>query len=340
MSKVIVIAEAGVNHNGDFDLAKELIKVAADAKADYVKFQTFKADKLVSKQSKKAAYQIANLNDGDDSQYSMLKKLELPEAWHFELKKFAEENGIKFLSTGFDIESIDFLDKLGIDFFKVPSGEITNLPYLIHVGHKGRPVVLSTGMATLEEVKNAINVLETTLVKRSNIQVLHCSTDYPTPMKDVNLYAMQTMAMELQVGVGYSDHTSGLEVSIAAVALGAKIIEKHFTIDRNLPGPDHQASLEPYELKEMVRSIRNIELAISGNGIKEPSSSELENRLVVRKSIHLTRAIKKGEILQETDLTMIRPATGISPMDMPLIIGRITNQDLSQGDVLKMEHLL
>lgn len=340
MSKVTVIAEAGVNHNGDFDLAKELIKVAADAKADYVKFQTFKADKLVSKLSKKAAYQIANLNDGDDSQYGMLKKLELPEAWHFELKKFAEQSGIKFLSTGFDVESIDFLDKLGIDFFKVPSGEITNLPYLIHIGQKGRPIVLSTGMATLEEVKNAINVLETTLIKRSNIQVLHCSTDYPAAMKDVNLHAMQTMARELQVGVGYSDHTSGIEVSIAAVALGAKIIEKHFTIDRNLPGPDHQASLEPYELKEMVRSIRNIELAISGNGIKEPSSSELENRLVVRKSIHLTRAIKKGEILHEKDLTMMRPATGISPMDMPLIIGRITNQDLSQGDVLKMEHLL
>ena len=331
MSKVIVIAEAGVNHNGNIDLAKQLIDVASDAGADYVKFQTFKADKLVSTNAKKAAYQVKNINDGDDSQYTMLKNLELSEELHYVLKDYAQKREISFLSTGFDEESIDFLDTLQLDFFKVPSGEITNYPYLKHIASKKKPVVLSTGMATLSEIESAITILLGEGICSDQITVLHCTTQYPTPFADVNLKAMETISSAFKVKVGYSDHTIGIEVPIAAVALGAVLIEKHFTIDRTLPGPDHKASLEPDELKAMVRSIRNIELAMSGDGIKRPSSSELENKLVIRKSIHLKRPLRRGDTVSTDDLTMKRPADGISPMLIDMVIGKVATRDLEVG---------
>lgn len=321
-SKVIIIAEAGVNHNGDFENAKKLVLAAANAGADYVKFQTFKADKLVSKDAQKAEYQKANLKEDGVSQYGMLKKLEMSEAWHYELIKFANECGIKFLSTGFDEDSIDFLDSLNIDLFKVPSGEITNKPYLEHVAKKGKPIVLSTGMSNLQEIIDAVEVLQKHQIDKNNITILHCNTEYPTPMQDVNLFAMKTIQNELGVQVGYSDHTLGIEVSIAAVALGAKLIEKHFTLNRNLPGPDHLASLEPDELKSLVQAIRNIELAISGNGIKVPSESEINNISNARKSIHIAKDLSNGHIITESDLIALRPGDGISPMAWETIIGK------------------
>lgn len=334
MDKVIIIAEAGVNHNGDLQLAKQLVDVAAVAGADYVKFQTFKAENLVSKHAKKADYQKNNMPTDGDSQYDMLKALELSEKNHHILKAYAESKNIRFLSTGFDESSVDFLSQLPVDLFKIPSGEITNLPYLKHVAGKGRPIILSTGMATLNEIKDAIAVIEQAGVSRNQLTVLHCNTDYPTAMKDVNLLAMKNIENEIGVNVGYSDHTLGIEVSIAAVALGAKVIEKHFTIDRNLPGPDHKASLEPDELKQMVTSIRNIEMAISGTGLKEPSKSEEGNRQVVRKSIHIAKTIVAGETIQSHHLIMMRPATGISPMELSSVIGKIAVRDLAEGEML------
>jgi N,N'-diacetyllegionaminate synthase len=340
MGKVIIIAEAGVNHNGDFDLAKKLIDAAANANADYVKFQTFKADKIVSKAAKKADYQIKNINDNDDSQYAMLKKLEMPDEWHYKLLEYANSKNIKFLSTGFDIESIDFLDNLGIQIYKIPSGELTNKPYLQHIAKKKKEIILSTGMATMQEIKDAINVLIEAGAEKSLISVLHCNTEYPTPMKDVNLKAMNKIAQELNVKIGYSDHTLGIEVPIAAVALGAKIIEKHFTTDRTLRGPDHLASLEPEELKLMVASIRNIELAISGNGIKEPSESEKKNISIVRKSLHFKTNLESGHVMTSNDIIVIRPGTGISPMKIDEFIGKklltsvIANTPLSENSFL------
>ena len=340
MDKVIIIAEAGVNHNGDFDLAKKLIDAAANANVDYVKFQTFKADKIVSKSAKKADYQIKNINDNDDSQYAMLKKLELPEEWHYKLLEYANYKNIKFLSTGFDIESIDFLDNLGIQIYKIPSGELTNKPYLQHIAKKKKEIILSTGMATMQEIKDAINVLIDAGADKSIISVLHCNTEYPTPMKDVNLKAMNRIAEELKVKIGYSDHTLGIEIPIAAVALGAKIIEKHFTTDRTLSGPDHLASLEPDELKLMVTSIRNIELAISGNGIKEPSESEKKNISIVRKSLHFKTNLESGHVLTSDDIIVIRPGTGISPMKIDEFIGKkllisvIANEPLSENSFI------
>jgi N,N'-diacetyllegionaminate synthase len=320
--KVIIIAEAGVNHNGDFENAKKLILAAANAGADYVKFQTFKADKLVSKDAQKAEYQKANLKEDGDTQYDMLKKLEMSEAWHYELLKYSNECGIKFLSTGFDEDSIDFLDSLNIDLFKVPSGEITNKPYLEHIAKKGKPIVISTGMSNLEEIKDAVEVIQNHKIPKDLITILHCNTEYPTPMQDVNLLAMNTIQNELGVQVGYSDHTLGIEAPIAAVALGAVLIEKHFTLNRNLPGPDHIASLEPDELKLMVQAIRNIELAISGNGIKKPSQSEINNIAIARKSIHITNDLPCGHIITESDLIALRPGDGISPMLWDTIIGK------------------
>jgi N-acetylneuraminate synthase/N,N'-diacetyllegionaminate synthase len=303
IKKVIIIAEAGVNHNGDFENAKKLILTAANAGADYVKFQTFKADKLVSKDALKAEYQKVNLKEDADTQYEMLKKLEMSEQWHYELIKYANECGIKFLSTGFDEDSIDFLDTLNIDLFKVPSGEITNKPFLEHIAKKGKPIVISTGMSNLQEIKDAVNVLQNNNFDKQKLIILHCNTEYPTPMQDVNLVAMNTIQSELGLQVGYSDHTLGIEVPIAAVALGAVLIEKHFTLDRNMIGPDHLASLTPEELKLMVSSIRNIELAISGNGIKEASESEKKNIPIVRKSIHLKNKLLKGECIRKEDNT-------------------------------------
>ncbi|GAB1448386.1 N,N'-diacetyllegionaminate synthase [Bacteroidota bacterium] len=335
----IVIAEAGVNHNGDLQRAIQLIDAAAAAGADFVKFQTFKAENLVSKDAKKAVYQKNNMPDEEDTQFGMLKKLEMQEDWYPHLIGRCNEKGIKFLSTGFDIESIDFLDGIEIPFYKIPSGEITNKPYLQHIAAKGKDIMLSTGMANLQEVKDAIEVLEAEGIDRNRIIVLHCNTEYPTPMKDVNLLAMHHIANELGVKVGYSDHTMGIEVPTAAVALGAVVIEKHFTMDRSLPGPDHIASLEPTELKAMVSAIRNIELAIAGSGVKEPSESEMKNSLIARKSLHLVDDLPKDHIITRKDLKALRPADGISPMDIDKVIGMRLAEDMSKGTSLKWTNL-
>jgi len=339
MGKVLIIAEAGVNHNGDFEKAKELVKEAADAGADFVKFQTFKAEKLVSKSAQKALYQQINDKDEDNSQFAMLKKLEMPEDWYLKLIEYSKSLGIKFLSTGFDEDSVDFLESFGPEFYKIPSGEITNKPLIQHIARKGKPIILSSGMANIEEIKKAVEVMEHEGLDRSSITVLHCNTEYPTPMEDVNLIAMLQIKKEIGVNIGYSDHTLGIEVPIAAVALGAIVIEKHFTLDKNLPGPDHRASLEPYELKNMVNAIRNIELAISGSGIKEPSKSEKPNIIVARKSIHLKRNLKAGELLKMKDLIMKRPGDGISPMDYESIIGKTLNVDLEEDSKLTWQVL-
>lgn len=333
MIKVTVIAEAGVNHNGDVEIAKKLIDAAAKAGADYVKFQTFKTNKIVTKAATRASYQDNNTGNGD-SQYEMLKKLEISEEMHRELISYCEIKNIKFLSTAFDLESIDFLNSVGIDLFKVPSGEITNLPYLRKISELKKPVVLSTGMANMQEVKDALEVLTSAGLERKKITVVHCNTEYPTPMEDVNLKAMNTMGDELGVNVGYSDHTLGIEVPIAAVALGATVIEKHFTLDRDLPGPDHRASLEPKELKAMVTAIRNIEQAISGSGLKEPSKSEKKNKPIVRKSIVAARNIEKGEKFSEGNLTIKRPGTGISPMKWDEIIGQTAGRNYQEDDFI------
>jgi N,N'-diacetyllegionaminate synthase len=332
----LIIAEAGVNHNGSIELAKQLIEAAADAGADFVKFQTFKAGTLVNKSAKKAEYQQRNFNDGDDSQYAMLKKLELSETMHNELIAHCKKCGIQFLSTGFDKESIDFLDSLNILFFKIPSGEITNKPYLQHIALKKRPVVMSTGMADMTEIKAALAVLNENGVPKEQITVLHCNTEYPTPMEDVNLKAMQHIRHKLNIKVGYSDHTNGIEVPIAAVALGATVIEKHFTLDRNLPGPDHKASLEPEELKAMVEAIRNIEKAISGSGIKEPSRSEIKNIEIARKSILAAKTIIKGEPFTEENLTVKRPGNGISPMQWNEVIGQKAKRDFYEDELIEL----
>jgi len=322
MNKTIIIAEAGVNHNGNLDNALKLIDVACEAGADYVKFQTFRASRLVTPDAKKADYQTANMKDDKISQFKMLENLELGYDDHFILKNHANQQGIKFLSTGFDNESIDFLAELEIDYFKIPSGEITNYPYLKHVASKGKPVIISTGMTTLGEVERALNVFISAGLTSENIFILHCNTEYPTPMTDVNLHAMATLKTAFNVGVGYSDHTLGIEVPIAAVSLGAVIIEKHFTLDKTMAGPDHRASLEPDELKQMVTAIRNIEMALSGNGVKYPSLSEAKNIEIARRSIHTAVALKEGQVLIEADLIMLRPGDGITPFDLDKIIGR------------------
>ena len=337
---VIIIAEAGVNHNGDINLAKKLIEEAAHSGADYVKFQTFKAKNLVSKTARKADYQVKNTNGGDDSQFQMLKNLEMPSEWHFELKDYAEKLGIKFLSTGFDEEAIDFLDKLGVDLFKIPSGEITNKPYLIDVAEKGKLIILSTGMATLEEVIAAIDILVAHGITKKMMTVLHCNTEYPTPMKDVNLKAMLHIKTQLGIEVGYSDHTLGIEVPVAAVALGARVIEKHFTLDKNMDGPDHLASLEPKELKMMLQSIRNVELAISGSGFKEPSESERRNIIIVRKSLHFKKKFKKGHIIGEGDFITLRPGSGISPMLVDSYLGKTLNQEVEAFSIIEDSHFI
>ncbi len=331
--RVVVIAEAGVNHNGELPNALRLIEIAAEAGADYVKFQTFSADKIVSHQAVMADYQKQNLNQ-DDTQWNMLKKLEIPEAWYPLLIQHCKDHRIEFLSTGFDPDAIDFLMKWNLPFIKIPSGELTNLPFLRHVARKKLPVVLSTGMADMEEVKWAVNTLISEGLKSTDLTVLHCNTDYPTKMEDVNLNAMQHLAKELAVKVGYSDHTLGIEVAIAAVALDACLIEKHFTINRNMPGPDHKASLEPEELKSMICAIRNIELAKSGNGIKEPSSSEFSNRKVARKSIHALRDLSPGDCVQENDIIALRPGDGISPMEWDTVVGCTIIQPVVKGEKL------
>lgn len=329
---VFIIAEVGVNHNGSLELAKQLVDVAKDCGADAVKFQTFKAENLVTKTAKQADYQTANTGK-QESQFDMLKRLELSEAAHHELVAHCHKNQIEFMSTPFDLQSIQFLNGLGVERFKIPSGEITNYPYLKMVGAYNKEIVLSTGMATLADIEAALNLLIDSGTDKNKITILHATTDYPTQMQDVNLAAMQTIAQAFKVKVGYSDHTPGIEVPTAAVALGATIIEKHFTLDKNLPGPDHKASLEPQELKAMVKAIRNIEIAL-GDGIKRPSASEQKNMQVARKSLVALTDIKKGETFSEQNLTVKRPGLGISPMRWNEVIGQVAQKDYQADELI------
>jgi N,N'-diacetyllegionaminate synthase len=321
LKTTLIIAEAGVNHNGDINLAYELIDAAKKAGADIVKFQSFKASASISKSAKKAEYQNHH-TDPSESQYEMIKRLELSKENHLALIEKCEKVGIEFLSSPFDLVSIHLLHKLGTSYFKIPSGEITNYPYLKALAEYNKQVIMSTGMATLVEIGEALEVLTTNGTDRENITILHCNTEYPTPFKDVNLKAMLTIQQAFKLPVGYSDHTTGIEIPIAAVAMGATIVEKHFTLDRTLSGPDHKASLEPHELKAMVDSIRNIELAM-GDGVKQPSPSEVKNISVARKSIVASRDICKGEIFSEDNITTKRPGYGISPMEWNNILGSI-----------------
>ena len=327
-SKVLIIAEAGVNHNGDLNIARKLIDAAVEAGADYVKFQTFKSENLVSKDAKKADYQIENTKNGLENQLQMLKKLELSCEQHLELIKYCKQRNISFFSTAFDLESLDYLYELGLKVVKIPSGEITNLPYLIKAASLFEEVIISTGMSNMDEISNSLDVFLQSGISRQKITILHCNTEYPTPMCDVNLMAMLSIKQKFGVKIGYSDHTLGIEVPIAAVALGAQIIEKHFTLNRNLPGPDHRASLEPHELHQMVIGIRNIELALGGDGEKKPTESEFKNIIIARKSIHLNKSLLKGDLICESDLVTLRPGDGISPMLMKNIIGKKIIRDL------------
>lgn len=335
--KCIIIAEAGVNHNGDLDMAKKLVQVAAEAGADYVKFQTFSADKLVTKTAKQADYQKKNLQSGEnDSQYNMLKKLELSKRDHEELIKTCHYYGIKFLSTAFDNENLIYLTRdLDLDYIKIPSGELTNYPYLRLAAQLQKPVILSTGMATLPEIVESVNVLEHYGVKKEDLYVLHCTTEYPALVSEVNLSSMESIAKATGCKVGYSDHTMGIDVAVAAAARGAVVLEKHFTLDRSLPGPDHPASLEPDELKRMVIAVRNVQRAI-GDGVKKPASiREERNRDVARKSIVAATPIKAGELFTENNLTTKRPGTGISPMKWQDVIGKTAARDYEENDLIE-----
>lgn len=333
-NRTLIIAEAGVNHNGDLKLAKRLIDAAAEAGADLVKFQTFNADRLVTRTAQKAAYQT-QITDSKESQHEMLRRLELTYGMHKELIAHCATRNIGFFSTGFDIESVDLLVSLGHDRFKIPSGEITNLPYLRHIGRLAKVVILSTGMATLGDIEAAIEVLEQAGTPRGNITLLHCTTEYPTPMAEVNLRAMLSIHAAFGVEVGYSDHTSGIEAAIAAVALGASVIEKHLTLDRDLPGPDHKASLEPEEFKAMIAAIRNIEIAL-GDGIKRLTPSEVKNKPVARKSLVASQGIKAGEVFSADNITTKRPGTGISPMRWDEIIGRVASRDFFSDELIEL----
>lgn len=329
---VFIIAEAGVNHNGSIDTAKKLIDVASISGADAVKFQTFKPDLVISKNAQKADYQKLN-TDVNESQYEMIKKLELDLEAHKDLILYCNSKNIMFLSTPFDHESIDLLHKLGLEIFKIPSGEITNLPYLRHVGSLNKKIILSTGMADIDEIKEALDILIKAGTKKQNIVILHANTQYPTPMEDVNLKAMLTIGKTFDVAFGYSDHTLGIEVDIAAVAMGAGCIEKHFTLDSNMKGPDHKSSLEPYELKAMVKAIRNIEIAL-GNNKKVASKSEMSNKKIIRKSIVAKVRIKKGDILSANNLAIKRPGSGISPMRWDDIIGTFATKDYVEDELI------
>lgn len=332
MKKTIIIAEAGVNHNGSLELAKKLVDKAVYANADIIKFQTFRAEDLTTKNAQKAEYQKKNLR-GDNTQYKMLKNLELNREEFVEIKKHCHIRGIEFLSTAFDFKSIELLYELGMNRWKIPSGEITNLPYLIKIAKLNKPIILSTGMSTMDEVRIAIDILKEN--GSGEIKLLHCNTEYPTPYKDVNLLAMKTLEREFKCDVGYSDHTLGIEVSVAAVAMGARIIEKHFTLDKNMEGPDHKASLEIEELKSLVLAIRNVEIAM-GDGIKIPSDSERENIKVARKSIVANTSIKKGEIFTENNLTTKRPGTGISPYMWFDVMGKEAKKDFQEDELIEV----
>lgn len=332
VNRVFIIAEAGVNHNGNIEIAKKLIDEAVRCGVDAVKFQSFKAKNLVTKVAKQADYQKENMGK-EVSQYDMLKALELSDEEHIELINYCKEKGIMFLSSPFDLESIDMLNNLGIEIFKVPSGEIENVPYLRKIAKTGKKVILSTGMSNLADIEFALDILKGAGAR--DISVLHCNTDYPTKMEEVNLRAMNTIGNAFSVEIGYSDHTKGIEVPIAAVALGAKIIEKHFTLDRNMEGPDHKASLEPNELKNMVDSIRNIEIAL-GNGVKALTDSEKKNIKIARKSIISSTSIKSGEVFTEDNLTIKRPGTGLSPKMWDEILGKKAKKDYYADEMVEL----
>lgn len=336
MDKVIIIAEAGVNHNGSIVLAKKLIDAATFSGADYVKFQSFKTEQLVSRHARQADYQQNNIVDSDNSQFTMLKKLELSHIQHIELISYCKEKGIKFLSTAFDNASISFLASLKLGIWKIPSGEITNYPYLKQIALQNEPVILSTGMCNMSDIENALSVLIKFGLQKNQISILHCNTEYPTPMKDVNLRAMISIAEKFGVNIGYSDHTIGIEVPIAAVALGAKIIEKHFTLDKNMEGPDHKASIEPDELRKMVDSIRNIEKAL-GSKKKIITDSERKNIKAARKSIVASTVINEGEEFSEFNLTVKRPGTGLTPMLWDKIIGQKSKKHYNPDDLIEIQ---
>lgn len=332
---VIIIAEAGVNHNGSLELAKQLIDKAVEAGVDIIKFQTFKSEKLVSKAAKQAEYQQRNIGKEDEGQLAMLKKLELSQAVHEELIAYCNKKGIRFFSTAFDMDSIDYLHSLEMGLWKIPSGEITNYPYLRKIAQYQEPVILSTGMCELSDIEAGMNVLLEFGVKKEQITILHCNTEYPTPFEDVNLKAMLEIGEKFGIKIGYSDHTKGIEVPIAAVALGATVIEKHFTLDKNMEGPDHKASLEPAELKAMVSAIRNIEQAL-GTGHKTISESERKNIEIARKSIVAARPIKAGELLTEENLTVKRPGNGINPMRWNEVVGTRAVQSFNEEDPIQL----
>lgn len=328
--KVFLIAEAGVNHNGDRDRALRLVDAAADAGADAVKFQTFHTEAVVTRRAGMAEYQKQNTGN-EETQFAMIKRLELNADDHHALVERAKQRGILLFSTAFDLASVDFLQQLNIPVWKIPSGEITNYPYLVRIAGMGKPIIISTGMAMVAEIDEAINVLLQNGAEREQLCILHCNTEYPTPWQDVNLRAMANLGKLFGADYGYSDHTLGTEIPVAAVALGARVIEKHFTLDRNLPGPDHKASLEPDELASMVRAVRNVELAL-GDGIKRPSASESKNRPIARKSMVAACVIKKGEVFSEHNLAIKRPGDGISPMQWPHLLGRAATRDYDVED--------
>ena len=336
MRHVTIIAEAGVNHNGSIELAKKLVEKAKEAGVDYIKFQTFKASKLVTKAAKQAEYQQKNIGKEGDSQYQMLKKLELSPEEHEVLIDYCHQLGIKFFSTAFDFDSIDYLHSLNLGLWKIPSGEVTNYPFLKRIAAYNEPTILSTGMCDMQDVRAAVNALYKNGLSKENLILLHCNTEYPTPFEDVNLKAMDALRNEFGVEVGYSDHTKGIEVPIAAVALGATVIEKHFTLDRNMEGPDHKASLEPDELKAMVSAIRNIEKAVGGDGTKHVSESEKKNIAIARKSIVAACDIKVGEIFTEQNLTVKRPGNGISPMRWEEVLGQSAKRDFNEDELIEL----
>jgi N,N'-diacetyllegionaminate synthase len=333
VNRVLIIAEAGVNHNGDINIAKKLVDAAVEAGADIIKFQTYKTENLVTSNAEQAEYQIINSNKKDNSQFEMLKRLELSEDKFIELQAYCKMKNITFLSTPFDLESIDFLNKIELPFWKIPSGEITNYPYLLKIARTKKPVVLSTGMCTVQDIELAIDVLNKN--GSEDIKILHCNTQYPTPLEDVNLYAIDFLRERLQKEVGYSDHTQGIEVALAAVALGATIIEKHFTLDRNMEGPDHKASLEPHELKQMIFLIRNIEVSL-GSRYKTPTQSEIKNMKIARKSIVAKKCIHIGEMFTEDNITTKRPGTGINPMHWESVIGKIATKEFKEDEMITL----
>jgi N,N'-diacetyllegionaminate synthase len=334
MSRVFVIAEAGVNHNGNIEIARKMIDVAAEAGADAVKFQTFRAQNVATRQAGKADYQ-SRFTSESESQLEMLTKLELSEENHIELINHCEEKGIGFISSSFDLDSIALLNRLGLRIFKIPSGEVTNFPYLREIGKLGKPVIMATGMSDVREIEEALKVLTEAGTERDKISLLHCTTEYPTLFPDVNLKAMETMRRTFGLKVGYSDHTTGIEVAVAAVAMGADIIEKHFTLDRGMTGPDHQASVDPVQLSGMVRAIRNIEMSM-GSGVKQPTEAELRNRSVARKSIVASKTITAGETFSEDNITTKRPGTGINPMRWMQVIGLKAARDFQEDEFIEI----